>query len=136
MKISYIGLKTQEVPIKAGTIRILMKPDAEVLEEVVVTGMQKMDKRLFTGATQQLTADNVKLDGLPDISRGLEGRAAGVSVQNVSGTFGTAPKIRVRGATSIYGSSKPLWVVDGVIMEDAIDVGPDGRCNRCYYKER
>ena len=102
-----------------------MKPDAEVLEEVVVTGMQKMDKRLFTGATQQLTADNVKLDGLPDISRGLEGRAAGVSVQNVSGTFGTAPKIRVRGATSIYGSSKPLWVVDGVIMEDAIDVGPD-----------
>ena len=95
------------------------------LEEVVVTGMQKMDKRLFTGATQQLTADNVKLDGLPDISRGLEGRAAGVSVQNVSGTFGTAPKIRVRGATSIYGSSKPLWVVDGVIMEDAIDVGPD-----------
>ena len=99
-KISYIGLKTQEVPIKAGTIRILMKPDAEVLEEVVVTGMQKMDKRLFTGATQQLTADNVKLDGLPDISRGLEGRAAGVSVQNVSGTFGTAPKIRVRGATS------------------------------------
>ena len=58
-----------------------MKPDAEVLEEVVVTGMQKMDKRLFTGATQQLTADNVKLDGLPDISRGLEGRAAGVSVR-------------------------------------------------------
>ena len=42
-----------------------------------------------------------------------------------SGTFGTAPKIRVRGATSIFGSSKPLWVVDGVIMEDAIDVGPD-----------
>ncbi len=67
----------------------------------------------------------MKLDGLPDISRGLEGRAAGVSVQNVSGTFGTAPKIRVRGATSIYGSSKPLWVVDGVILEDAIDVGPD-----------
>ncbi len=77
MKISYIGLKTQEVPIKAGTIRILMKPDAEVLEEVVVTGMQKMDKRLFTGATQQLTADNVKLDGLPDISRGLEGPCCG-----------------------------------------------------------
>ena len=118
-------MKTQEIPIKTGTIRILMKPDAEVLEEVVVTGMQKMDKRLFTGATQQLTADNVKLDGLPDISRGLEGRAAGVSVQNVSGTFGTAPKIRVRGATSIYGSSKPLWVVDGVIMEDAVEVSAD-----------
>ena len=48
-----------------------------------------------------------------------------MSVQNVSGTFGTAPKIRVRGATSIYGSSKPLWVVDGVIMEDVVDVSAD-----------
>ena len=125
MKISYIGMKTQEIPIKTGTIRILMKPDAEVLEEVVVTGMQKMDKRLFTGAATKLDAEGVKLNGMADISRGLEGRAAGVAVQNVSGTLGTAPKIRVRGATSIYGSSKPLWVVDGVIMEDAIDVGPD-----------
>ena len=125
LKISYIGMKTQEIPIKTGTIRILMKPDAEVLEEVVVTGMQKMDKRLFTGAATKLDAEGVKLNGMADISRGLEGRAAGVSVQNVSGTFGTAPKIRVRGATSIYGSSKPLWVVDGVIMEDAVEVSAD-----------
>lgn len=43
----------------------------------------------------------------------------------MSGTFGTAPKIRVRGATSIFGSSKPLWVVDGVIMEDATEVDAD-----------
>ena len=106
-------------------MKIVMKTDSEVLDEVVVTGMTKVDKRLFTGAAASLTADNVKLDGLPEISRGLEGRAAGVSVQNVSGTFGTAPKIRVRGATSIYGSSKPLWVVDGVIMEDVVDVSAD-----------
>ena len=103
----------------------LVLKDAEVLEEVVVTGMQKMDKRLFTGAATKLDAEGVKLNGMADISRGLEGRAAGVSVQNVSGTFGTAPKIRVRGATSIYGSSKPLWVVDGVIMEDAVEVSAD-----------
>ena len=125
LKVSYIGMKTQEIPIKSGTIRIILKPDAEVLEEVVVTGMQKMDKRLFTGAATKISAENAKMDGLADVSRALEGRAAGVSVQNVSGTFGTAPKIRVRGATSIYGSSKPLWVVDGVIMEDAIEVGAD-----------
>ena len=125
MKVSYIGMKTQEIPIKSGTIRIILKPDAEVLEEVVVTGMQKMDKRLFTGAATKISAENAKMDGLADVSRALEGRAAGVSVQNVSGTFGTAPKIRVRGATSIYGSSKPLWVVDGVIMEDVTEVGAD-----------
>ena len=125
LKISYIGMKAQEVSIKPGTMKIVMQPDAEVLDEVVVTGMTKVDKRLFTGAADRLTAASVKLDGLPDISRGLEGRSAGVSVQNVSGTFGTAPKIRVRGATSIYGNSKPLWVVDGVIMDDVVEVSAD-----------
>lgn len=124
VKISFIGLKSKELPIQA-QMRVVLETETEVLEEVVVTGMQKMDKRMFTGATSSLSATDIKLDGLPDISRGLEGRAAGVSVQNISGTFGTAPKIRVRGATSIYGSSKPLWVVDGVIMEDAIDIGAD-----------
>ena len=83
LKVSYIGMKSQEVAIKAGTIKIILQPDSEVLEEVVVTGMQKMDKRLFTGASTKLSADNVKLNGMADISRGLEGRAAGVSVQNV-----------------------------------------------------
>lgn len=84
--------------------------------------MTTQDKRLFSGAATKIDASKAKLDGMADISRSLEGRAAGVSVQNVSGTFGTAPKIRVRGATSIFGSSKPLWVVDGVIMEDITDV--------------
>lgn len=100
----------------------ILKASAQEIASVVVTGMQKMDKRIFTGATDQLLASDVKLDGISEISRGLEGRSAGVSVQNVSGTFGAAPKIRIRGATSIFGDSKPLWVVDGVIMEDVINV--------------
>ena len=124
LQISYIGMKTTVVKAKKNMV-VKMESDSEVLGEVVVTGMQRVDKRLFSGAAVQLSGDDVKMDGLADISRGLEGKAAGVSVQNVSGTFGTAPKIRVRGATSIYGSSKPLWVVDGVIMEDAIEVSAD-----------
>src|SRR5574344_917966 len=124
LQVSYIGMETQEVAIKPN-VKIVLKANTEVLGEVVITGMQKMDKRLFTGSTSKLSAEDVKLDGVAEISRSLEGRSAGVSVQNVSGTFGTAPKIRVRGATSIYGSSKPLWVVDGVIMEDVTDVSAD-----------
>ena len=121
--VSYIGMETQTLTPKNGMTVYLSNSAA--IEEVVVTGMQKMDKRLFTGATSKVDADKAKLDGVADISRSLEGRVAGVSVQNVSGTFGTAPKIRVRGATSIYGSSKPLWVVDGVIMEDVTEVDAD-----------
>jgi outer membrane receptor for Fe3+-dicitrate len=94
--------------------------------DVVVTGMQKMDKRLFTGSTTMINAADVKLDGVADISRSLEGRAAGVTVQNVTGTFGTAPRIQIRGATSIYGNSQPLWIVDGVIQDNVIR----GECRR------
>lgn len=122
--ISFLGMVTQELRAVNG-MRVILVSDAQTLEEVVVTGMTRTDKRLFTGATDRLNADDVKLDGLPEISRALEGRSAGVSVQNVSGSFGTAPKIRVRGATSIYGSSKPLWVVDGVVMEDVTEVSAD-----------
>lgn len=122
--ISYVGLKSQEVKVKSN-LKIEMESDAQMLEGVVVTGMSKVDKRLFTGAADKVDASKARIDGMPDISRSLEGRSAGVSVQNVSGTFGTAPKIRVRGATSIYGNSKPLWVVDGVIMEDVVDVSTD-----------
>ncbi len=124
LRISYVGYESQTV--NAGTgLEISLTSDSKVLGDVVVVGMQNVDKRLFTGATTKIDAAEAKIDGVADISRSLEGRAAGVSVQNVSGTFGTAPKIRVRGATSIYGSSKPLWVVDGVIMEDVIDVSAD-----------
>lgn len=124
LQISFIGFRKEVVQITRGkNMKVVLMPDSEMLEEVVVTGMTKVDKRLFTGAADQLSAADVKLDGMADISRGLEGRAAGVSVQNISGTFGTAPKIRVRGATSIYGNSKPLWVVDGVIMEDVVEIG-------------
>src|ERR1700712_5984326 len=55
----------------------------------------------------------------------LEGRAAGVAIQNVSSTFGSAPKVRIRGATSITGDNKPLWVVDGVVLEDIVNLSND-----------
>ena len=122
--VTYVGMKDVTMKGKKN-MKIVLESNAQEIGEVVVTGMQKMDKRLFTGATTKIDANKAKLDGVADISRSLEGRAAGVSVQNVSGTFGTAPKIRVRGATSIYGSSKPLWVVDGVIMEDVTEVDAD-----------
>lgn len=121
---SYIGMQPVTLAAKSN-MKVLMKPDNTTIDEVVVTGMQKMDRRMFTGAADKVKAEDAMLGGVADISRSLEGHSAGVSVQNVSGTFGTAPKIRVRGATSIYGSSKPLWVVDGVVLEDVTDISAD-----------
>lgn len=125
IEVTYVGMKPYEFKATTKDQKIFLESTATELEEVVVTGMQRMDKRLFTGAAAKVDADKSKLSGLADVSRSLEGRVSGVQVSNVSGTFGAAPKIRVRGATSIYGSSKPLWVIDGVIYEDNVDVSAD-----------
>ena len=121
---SCMGYKDRRLAVSS-VLKFILEDDSTVLDAAVATGMQTIDRRLNTGSATKVDAENAKLAGIADISRSLEGQVAGVSVQNVSGTFGTAPKIRVRGATSIYGSSKPLWVVDGVIMEDVVDVSAD-----------
>jgi TonB-linked SusC/RagA family outer membrane protein len=122
--IGYVSLVIPASDVKALS-RVVLKEDASVLDEVVITGMTKIDRRLFTGSSAHLQASDIKLDGVAEVSRGLEGRVAGVSVVNVSGTFGASPKILIRGATSISGDSNPLWVVDGVIIENVVEVSAD-----------
>lgn len=124
---SIVGYKTREVKLSQGQTNVSIKlfSEAATLAEVVLTGFQRIEKKKFTGAAVTLKADDVKIDGATDVSRMLEGRAAGVSVQNVSSTFGSAPKVRIRGATSINGDNKPLWVVDGVVLEDIINISND-----------
>jgi TonB-linked SusC/RagA family outer membrane protein len=127
IEVSFLGYTAQQIKASdaAALKKVTLVEDALALGEVVITGMSKVDKRMFTGSSAHLNAGDIKIDGLAEISRSLEGRVAGVSVQNVSGTFGTAPKILVRGATSIYGDSQPLWVVDGVIVENVVEVSAD-----------
>jgi TonB-linked SusC/RagA family outer membrane protein len=126
LQFSSVGYISQEVAVKnLSRIDITLDSDIKNIDEVVVTGYQKIDRANFTGAAQKLKTDEIKLAGTVDVGRMLEGRAAGVSVQNVSGTFGTAPKIRIRGATSITGENKPLWVIDGVVLEDVVNISND-----------
>lgn len=122
--VTMLGFLSKEVPAER-TVSIVLEEDAVGLQDVVVTGFQQIDKDKFTGSAVTLKSDDVKIDGLPDVSRMLEGRAAGVSIQNVSGTFGSAPKIRIRGATSLNGANKPLWVIDGVVNEDIVNISND-----------
>jgi TonB-linked SusC/RagA family outer membrane protein len=125
---SFIGYKPLEIPLTSqNTLDVSLEEDITTLNEITVisTGYQEVDQRLFTGSVVKLSASEVKTDGAMDVGRMLQGRAAGVSVQNVSGTFGAAPKIRVRGATSITGDNKPLWVIDGVVLEDVVNVSAE-----------
>lgn len=122
-----IGFKPHEVKISENNpvLAIKLEESSTNLKETVITGYQQLDKKKFTGSSVKLKGDELRQTGSLDIGRALEGKVAGVSIQNVSGTFGSAPKIRIRGVTSLTGSNKPLWVVDGIALEDVVDVTND-----------
>ena len=123
--IRFMGYNSKEVEVSGRSlINVQLSAIDNKLEEVniVATGYQNLDRKLFTGASTKVNAKDAERNGVPDVSRMLEGQVAGVSVQNVSGTFGAAPKVRVRGATSLSGDNKPLWVVDGIILEDIVNI--------------
>ncbi|MCA1918810.1 MAG: SusC/RagA family TonB-linked outer membrane protein [Flavobacterium piscis] len=121
--ISYVGMESKEIGLGNTNPTIVLSEEGQNLKEVVVTtGYEKTSKRTFTGAISKISGAELKVDGVVDVSRMIEGKAAGVTVQNVTGTFGTAPKITVRGSSSIFGDTKPLWVIDGVVQEDIINV--------------
>ncbi|WP_258102793.1 SusC/RagA family TonB-linked outer membrane protein [Marinoscillum sp. MHG1-6] len=126
LNVTMVGMEPQTIPVNNfSRISISLKEASTELEEVVVTGFQEVDRKLFTGASESLSMEDIKVAGASDVSRMLEGQSAGVTVDNVSGTFGTSPKIRIRGNASINGNNQPLFVVDGVILEDLSNVNTD-----------
>lgn len=111
LTIHFLGYHPARTTITGAHPFIQLWPDdGTTMNEVVVTGYQKVDKRLFTG-TETAIAD--------DVARSLEGRVAGVQVE------GDSPQNGVRGATSIYGDARPLIVVDGVIVDLATQLSVD-----------
>ena len=121
---SYMGFETQKTTVvnTSSVINITLTANVESLDDVIITGFQNIKEQVFTGASQTLKAEDVAIAGVPQVSRLLEGRAAGVTVQNVSGTFGATPKITIRGSSSILGDTKPLWIIDGAIQENIVNV--------------
>lgn len=115
----------QEVVGQRNVIDVQLVEETTQLGEVVITGFQEVQRKLFTGSATNIKMEDAKITGMTDATQMLEGRVAGVTVDNVSGTFGTSPKIRIRGNTSINGDNQPLFVVDGVILEDLNNVTAD-----------
>jgi TonB-linked SusC/RagA family outer membrane protein len=123
---SFIGYQAKEETVGTRTaINVQLSSESKELDEVVITGFQEVDRKIFTGAASTVKMSDIKSSGMSDATRMLEGRVAGVTVDNVSGTFGTTPKIRIRGNTTINGDTKPLMVIDGVILEDLNNVSAD-----------
>ena len=125
LQASYIGMLTQRVKVGSRPLNIVLKDDSRQVDEVVVTGYQNIRNRVYTGAATSVKMDDIKLEGIADVSRMLEGRVPGLSIQNISGTFGSAPRINIRGGASIIGNVQPLWVIDGAVYEDLVHLSLD-----------
>ena len=118
--ISYIGYHTQEVKVrKRSLLRVVLKEDNQLLDEVVVYGTVK--KSDLTGAVSGVSNRQYKNQPVQRVENILQGRTPGVEVTATSGMPGASMKVRVRGTTSINKSSDPLYVIDGIISSSGLD---------------
>ncbi|MDO4228442.1 MAG: TonB-dependent receptor [Capnocytophaga sp.] len=115
-----IGLSTEERRVsatgKSVSINVVLKEEAQQLEDVVVVGYGTQRKESLTGAMQTLKQDKLVDVTSPTIENMINGKVSGVFVAPGSGRPGETGAIIIRGKSTINGSTAPLWVVDGVIM--------------------
>ena len=116
LRVTYVGMQSQSLPIIRGKVmRIALKTDAELLDEVVVTamGISRSEKTLGYSATT-VKSDEIIKARTTNVADALSGKVAGVQVSSTSGDPGAVSNITIRGFGSINGSNQPLYVVDGV----------------------
>ena len=123
---SFVGMKTKEVvatPNKAMTITL--DEDTQTIEEVVITGYQVVDKRKNTSAITSVKAADIMRPGITTIDQMLEGQIPDLISMTNSGEIGVAPKLRIRGTSTLIGNREPLWVIDGIIQHDPVNISPE-----------
>ncbi|GHU85728.1 SusC/RagA family TonB-linked outer membrane protein [Bacteroidia bacterium] len=122
LEVSYMGFKTVVEEIGSNTsFTIVMKNDAQNLDEVVVVGYGTQRKSHLTAAVSKVSEDAIKDAPVSTLGQALVGKVAGLSISNTTSEAGVAPQIRVRGMGSISASSEPLVVVDGVPIQDGLN---------------
>lgn len=109
-----VGFTTQEVPLRGqSNVNVSLVSTDTNIEQVVVIGYGTQKKSDLTGSVSSVGSEKINAFPLAGTAQALQGRAPGVSVSSINGEPGRAPRVRVRGGTSINASSDPLYVVDG-----------------------
>jgi TonB-linked outer membrane protein, SusC/RagA family len=126
LQVSYIGYLTREVTIGSSSIlNVQLLEDTQALDEIVVVGYGTQRKSDVTGSISVATADDILRSSSFDALSGLKGKASGVNIFSNSGQPGGATRVMIRGIGTINSSSNPLYVVDGVVMEDFQFLNPN-----------
>ena len=119
LRVTYVGYIAYTIEITSlNNYTVSLKTDQTELQEVVVTGYQKIEKRKLTSAISKVDMADIKQSGVASLDQLLIGQAAGVAVTQATGAPGAVAKIRVRGTASLSGSQDPLWVLDGIPIDN------------------
>ena len=122
--LSYVGMASMEFPLKGqDNVKITMKENSDLLEEVVVVGYGTQKKSDITGSVGSISEEQMKQTIVTNADQMLQGKVAGVQVTQNSGAPGGATSVRIRGASSLNSSNEPLYVIDGVPMSGSSEIG-------------
>ena len=102
-----------------------MHEEAAQIEEVVITGYQNIDRRKNTSAVTTVKMKDLYIQGASSIDQMLQGRIPDMMFSLNSGEVGVVPKLRIRGTSTLIGNREPLWVLDGIVMQDPVDISPE-----------
>lgn len=125
---TFVGMEPQIYKLTGETdFKVVMTESTSQLNEIVVVndGYQNLDKRKLSSSVVTVSGEKLKEGAGVTIDNMLQGKIAGLQVLNQTSTVGAAPKIRIRGASSISGNREPVWVVDGVIIEDPVPISAE-----------
>ena len=120
IQVSFVGYQTQDVKWEGTPLTIVLKENAQNLDEVVVIGYGAVRKADMAGAVSVMDGKSFKAQPITRVSDALQGRVAGVNVVS-DGLPGGSVKIRIRGTNSINKSNEPLYVVDGMVRESGME---------------
>lgn len=118
--VSYVGMITKEVAAKPN-MQIILESDSKLLEEVMVVAYGTAKKESFTGSAQVINSEKIEKRTVSNVTKALDGLAAGVQTTSGSGQPGSGAAVIIRGFGSIKASTNPLYVVDGVPYDGAIN---------------
>ena len=128
LQVSFIGYNSKDVMVGAGEnhIKVQLREDTQKLDEVVVVGYGTQIKRAVTGSVQSIKSEEMADMPVAQISQKMQGKFAGVQINQVSGKPGQGMTMRIRGQASLSGGTTPLYVVDGMpIVGDISTINPE-----------
>ncbi|MBO7629044.1 MAG: SusC/RagA family TonB-linked outer membrane protein, partial [Bacteroidales bacterium] len=119
LQIRYVGYHQEDIAVNGkNVINVNLKSELEDLDEVVVVGYGAVKKRDLTGSVARVGADKLKERSYTNAMQSLQGQVSGVQITQSQGAPGLAPSIKVRGASSVNAGTTPLYVIDGIPLED------------------